>query len=101
NGRTCDSCSKLIALYNHVKKYIKYFQIMNLTIDKMLKAHVVLREATEFYINDFRTIQYYRVDESIKKRHMEMLMRNRELLSGHSVWSVQLSRFGFKHNEVK
>lgn len=101
NDRTCDYCNKLIKLYVNFKKYIKYFQIMNLTLDKMFKAHVILREAAEFYINDFRTIQYYKINESIKKRHMDMLIKNKDFLSGHSVWSIQLARFGIKHNENK
>lgn len=99
--RVCRYCFRMIKVYRMYEKYIKYLRIMNFKIPIVFRLRSVMKEAVEFYINEFRSIRYYRSIEKISLRHVDMLKVNKSFLAGHSGWEHILERLGIKLDSEK
>lgn len=102
--RICQDCHTLITKYNKVQKLVKYFEIMALPFELCFRAYVVCsewREAISIYFNNFRYLQYNIISD-INNKDMNLIINNTNNLQGHSIWIMQLLKFGiFPTNNKK
>ena len=92
--RVCKDCSVTLTQYKSVQKWFNIFNLIGLDMKDILilgQVHRKWHRVSFYYTKIFRNIQY-RIPDSLNSVESIMLKNNASLLSGHSVWIVQLCK---------
>ena len=95
--RVCDPCYKRILKYNLVQNDLEKLRRTSLPLAKLYELagkgdenlHTVC-----FYLSEMRRIQYLFPSEELNEAQISFLQVNREILSHHSYWLLQLLKLG-------
>lgn len=91
--RTCSSCYSHANKLIRIRKIIKVFELCQFTIkdlNVLSKLSVDWEDAAKFLLSKFREIQYKLSIEDLTQNEKRLLWINRNYLTGHSRWMVQL-----------
>lgn len=91
--RVCTDCSTSLANYEFCHQWFNIFNLIGLNFQDMMVISQVNRQwrlVSEYYGKIFRNIQYRMRD--LNQVEATMLINNASLLSGHSVWQIQLCK---------
>lgn len=91
--RVCSRCNEKIQELKELDKTINFMELLPLTIfdyKNMLMVCKSWNKIAKYYLSSFREIQYNLPDHRYSKKEQNILWLNREYLSGHSKWILQL-----------
>jgi hypothetical protein len=100
--RTCSSCYSHANKLIRIRKIIKVFELCQFTIkdlNVLAKLSVDWEDAAKFLLSKFREIQYKLSIEELTQHEKRLLWINRNYLTGHSRWMVQLVKATDLNNE--
>lgn len=92
--RVCTECSISLSKYETCQKWFNLFNLIGLDFKDIMVIGQVNRQwrlVSEYYAKIFRNIQY-RIPQTLNEVETIMLKNNCSLLSGHSVWVIQLCK---------
>lgn len=99
--RVCTTCFPYASKIIRLRKIIKVFEMCQFTIrdlmfmskiGKTMLGSTDWEDASNFLISKFRDIQYKLSIEELNPSEKQLLWINREFLTGHSRWMVQLAK---------
>lgn len=91
--RVCGTCFAYANKIIRIRRIIKVFELCHFTIRDLLflsKLSQDWGDASKFLLSKFREIQYKLSIEEMSNTEKQMLWINRNFLTGHSRWLVQL-----------
>jgi len=100
--RTCNDCFSQASKLIRIRKIIKVFELCQFTIkdlNLLAKLSVDWEDAAKFILSKFREIQYKLSIEPLTSSEKQLLWINRNFLTGHSRWMVQLVKATNLDNE--
>lgn len=91
--RVCDGCYLEIFEFHSCRNLIRFFELVALEIPLIQKCATISkpwRKAVLFYLSFLREVQYKLLHETLSDFEIRFLYNNRNFLSGHSSWMLQL-----------
>lgn len=91
--KVCGSCFTHSNKLNRIKKIIKVFELCQFNIRDLIFMKKISQDyeyASNFILSKFREIQYKISMDNLSQYEKRMLWINRQFLSGHFPWMVQL-----------
>lgn len=104
NVRVCGKCFSHVSQLLRIRKIIKVFELCRFDIRDLYilsKINPEWENASNFCLSKFREIQYKLSIEKMTKYEKKMLWINRNYLTGHSRWMVQLVKATDLRSEIK
>jgi len=93
NQRVCSQCIKKIDEIKNLKPIIQVFDLLDLNVKDyriMKQVCKTWRSISNYYLSNFRELQYSLPNHKFTKREKEILLQNSCLFHGHSKLIVQL-----------
>lgn len=102
--RVCETCFYKLRQLENMKALIQIFENVDLTVFEYRKLACVCklwRQLANYYLSQFREIQYYLPNHVFSKLDKKLLWGNRHLLVGHSKFLVQLlNSIDYEHYDI-
>lgn len=98
--RVCAQCYKNIFEFHQLSEIITLFDLIPLTLNEYFQIKLVCKswyKIANNHIQRFKKIQFTLPHSRHTKQEQDMIINNRHLLAGHSIWLVQLLRVAPNH----
>lgn len=85
--KLCYQCYKLLLNIKQIAKFIKIFELLPITINdiyKLLLVNKIWNKSSEFYLHNFKNIQYCNISNNITPKQFNILNYNRLYICGHN-----------------
>ena len=85
--KLCYQCYKLLLNIKQIAKFIKIFELLPISIEyiyKLLYVNKIWNKSIVFYLNNFKTIQYSNISNTLTNTQLRILNNNKLHICGHN-----------------